>query len=436
MKSVFSAAVAVWSVCGKQKYRADAGYRLSNYSVQVPCDDGLLLYNTFTGAMYLLEKSESIEDNIKELVENRFLVPDGMNETQYTDDVRTILSTLLKGMSVVKSFTILTTTACNARCFYCYQAGSENITMSEKTALDTAAYIARVSGGEEVSLHWFGGEPLCNVGAIDTICAELRDRGVAYHSKMVSNGYLFTTEIARRAASLWKLRSVEITLDGTKEVYLSAKAYANGDKDAFERVVDNISCLADNGIKTIIRMNMDSRNAEDLLSLCGFLASRFSNNRNICAYPVLLKGFVSSISEFDSEAMTEDAYIRLDKRLVELGLSKTDNLGRVMKLQRCMADNDKCEVIMPDGSIEKCEHFSKNERLGTIYGTHRDERYRSAWKERVIYDSCADCALYPLCIELKKCPWSDGGCTATIRSLKLYKLKKSILAAYKEAKSE
>ena len=42
---------------------------------------------------------------------------------------------------------------------------------------------------------------------------------------MISNGYLFSEEIIDRAARLWELRNVQITLDGTEKVYNETKAY-------------------------------------------------------------------------------------------------------------------------------------------------------------------------------------------------------------------
>ena len=55
MKTVFPATVAASNICKKQNYRAETDYRRSAYCVQVDCEDGILLYNTLTGAMLLLE---------------------------------------------------------------------------------------------------------------------------------------------------------------------------------------------------------------------------------------------------------------------------------------------------------------------------------------------------------------------------------------------
>lgn len=68
-------------------------------------------------------------------------------------------------------------------------------------------------------LAWFGGEPLYNAQVIDLICNDLVERGIGYESSMISNGFLFDEKLIKRAAELWRLRQIQITLDGTEGVY-------------------------------------------------------------------------------------------------------------------------------------------------------------------------------------------------------------------------
>ncbi|MEI3172875.1 MAG: radical SAM protein [Lachnospiraceae bacterium] len=125
----------------------------------------------------------------------------------------------------ITSYTIFTTTDCNARCFYCYEMGRSRIPMSDETAHKAAAYIAAHCGGEKVHLHWFGGEPLFNKQVIDIICTDLAEKGIVYESMIISNGYLFDGATVEQAVSHWKLKNVQITLDGTEEIYNRSKAF-------------------------------------------------------------------------------------------------------------------------------------------------------------------------------------------------------------------
>lgn len=69
-------------------------------------------------------------------------------------EVRKLAKLLGDRKKKTKSYTILTTTDCNARCFYCYELGRSRIPMSEQTAHEIADYIS----APKVNIHWFGGE--------------------------------------------------------------------------------------------------------------------------------------------------------------------------------------------------------------------------------------------------------------------------------------
>ena len=168
---------------------------------------------------------------------------------KYADQVRFIRRTMWKEPEHITSYTIFTTTDCNARCFYCYEMGRSRIPMSAETAHKAAAYIAAHCGGEKVHLHWFGGEPLFNKQVIDIICTDLAEKGIVYESMIISNGYLFDGATVEQAVSHWKLKSVQITLDGTEEIYNRSKAFIYKDgKSPYQVVLANIQRLLDAGV--------------------------------------------------------------------------------------------------------------------------------------------------------------------------------------------
>ena len=114
-------------------------------------------------------------------------------------------------------FTVFTTTGCNARCPYCYEHGIDAISMNNKVAIDTAKYI-NISRMPNTKIHlkWFGGEPLLNGDAINTICEYLINANVDFFSSITSNGYLFDKYTNEEIIEKWHLKRVQITLDGTK----------------------------------------------------------------------------------------------------------------------------------------------------------------------------------------------------------------------------
>ena len=435
MRVVLEPVRQVRKVCGQQKYRPDESYRPTQFCIRTECDDGVLWYHTLTGAMLLFAHGEMPQDYERELVEYRFLVPDAFDERQYALQIRRVLSMFLPPSDKRTSFTILTTTDCNARCFYCYELNSRRMTMSDKTARDAADYILRVSGGEKVKLSWFGGEPLYNLRAIDIISEKLRESGAEYSSRMTSNGYLFDEEIVKRAADLWHVRHLQITIDGTKERYLKTKAYIYHDDSAYERVMNNIRLLLEHQIRVTVRLNMNRNNADNLMALCGELFDRFGGREGFAVCPVLLKSFVGDVGEFDTDDEAVACYMKLKDKLRQMEMLTRESLLRELPAHRCMADNNTCEVIMPDGSIGKCEHFSEADIIGTIYSSDRDQALIDLWKEQITdAEICRDCPMFPRCIELKKCAWAKDGCTQTVKRLRILKLTELIRAAYRNQK--
>ena len=145
--------------------------RLMKYCVRTPVEGGVLLFNLLTRELLLLIEAEHTRlAELQYLKDHWFLVPNDTNEKEYADFVRWVLQTRKKKSRIITGYTIFPTTDCNARCFYCFELGRSRVPMSQETALKTAEYIKNHCGDKSVSISWFGGEPLFNQEAIDTIC--------------------------------------------------------------------------------------------------------------------------------------------------------------------------------------------------------------------------------------------------------------------------
>ncbi len=435
MKRVFPASELAARLCGKQKAKKDRAYHLSAHTLTVPCEDGLLLYQTLTGALYLLEKSERYADHQEELIQSWILVPEGFDERKQTRDVRRIAAMLDSKKKSITSFTVFTTTDCNARCFYCFEMGKRRFSMSRETAHDVAAYMMQASGGNKIRISWFGGEPLLNKTAIDIISDDLQSHGAEYTSTIVTNAYFLDRETAQKAAQFWHTDLMQITLDGTREVYNRTKAYITNDGDAFERVFENIGYALDAGIKVQIRLNMDQRNADDLSMLCDVLAERFSGQTRLNVYVAPLIEIVGKIHHFETMQAAVEKYVALERKIWSLGIGKPAALNREIKIYRCQADSKNREVILPDGTINCCEHFDENEIVGNIYDEKRDVVIVRSWQESCYFPECEDCVLYPRCINLKKCDEFINGCSDSRKMIERFKLEQEVLAAYQKEKS-
>ena len=177
MRIIVPAASLVDQVVGKQQRQRQESqtYRLISYVIQCPVDDGVLLYHTLTCCMILLTNEEAAHLTVQqELIDNWFLVPEGHDDRKLCEQIRMTAQLFQPPQKSITGYTILTTTGCNARCFYCYEKGTKPVTMTAETASKVVRYILAHRGEEKVNLSWFGGEPLYNVQVIDQICKELK----------------------------------------------------------------------------------------------------------------------------------------------------------------------------------------------------------------------------------------------------------------------
>lgn len=133
-----------------QRVDANQKYFLTNFCIQRKCEEGILLFHTIMGELVLLDKEEFSEitegcfmiyDWRKTLASHWFLVPEEYNGKSHVLELRNNFR--LNDKTSITSYTILPTTLCNARCFYCYEKDMHLSTMTRETAEKTVDYIVR-----------------------------------------------------------------------------------------------------------------------------------------------------------------------------------------------------------------------------------------------------------------------------------------------------
>lgn len=288
-------------------------------------------------------------------------------------------------------YRILTTTDCNAKCFYCYEKGISTQTMSKASADNIIAFINKEQI-DPITIEWFGGEPLLNIEIIDYICDQLRNKHIKFNSKMITNGYLLNREIIDKAKNKWALQYIQITLDGTKKVYENVKKFSA--PGAFERVIRNIDLLIEMNISVDIRLNYDKYNIDDIMNLITYLSSKYSGKPNV---------FVSArrliYDDKNNDLITtEETDCKIINILLQSNLS-TDILDRFRpRYFVCPAYNLKHYVIMPNGDLYKCSKDIANplEKVGDVINGIDAEK-ECLWCSPNISPECITCNLLPLC---------------------------------------
>ncbi|MBR6285432.1 MAG: radical SAM protein [Bacteroidaceae bacterium] len=401
-------------------------YRLNKFVIKVATTDGQILYNSLTGGIVFVNDEDDLSKSFEELKKMKFYVPCNFDEISWVNELR---EKKKHSQERITRFKILTTTDCNARCYYCYEKGQSKITMTEKNANDIVDYILRVSKKSPIVLGWFVGEPLYNSNVINIICKSLLNKGVKFKSTMISNGLLFTDSIILKAKKLWNLKNVQITLDGMKQVYQKAKAYKDAQGNEFDRVIDNIGKIINVGIRVSIRLNQNLNNTEDLIELSDFLQTKFGNNNLVSVYNHWLFG--EDGSDSDLEPVKYNKFKQLQNKLIECGLFHNYSLKESLRFCHCMADNDSSVLISPKGKLGKCEHFSDQHFIGSIYETTLNNEEITKWKEKYPpTPKCYDCPLYPQCYRIKMCPLETDNCTIVKCENRIELIKKALIQKY------
>lgn len=372
--------------------------KLSNYNIIHPKGDRYVVFNTFTTSLAVLTENEFQQlqtlsgDSLSTYRELGFLIDDDVDELA----IMRFDNAYFAATSACH-FRILTTTACNARCTYCYEHGVSIGTMNQETVARTVAFIKNtVPAGQPVQIEWFGGEPLVNMTAILQISRSLTAEGYPITSSMVTNGILLDQNKITLLKEVCGLEKVQITLDGPADTYSAVKGVP---ADSFYRVIRNIRLLSDMEITVHVRMNY-AENKSELKKLILYLGDTLGARKGIYYY---IYPIFEQCTSVPREIMMH--ILELNDELLATGLMKKQDMYQFTYRQtRCFATNHHGYTIAPDGRLYNCTHVL-NERgaVGSIdsYSPYHPNRIR--FTDQQLSERCAACVFYPLC---------KGGCRA------------------------
>lgn len=402
---------------GIQTKTKERKYRMNKYCLEQKVEEGILIHNFFTGASVMIRPFEYTNiytddpcDYAEFLVNNYFLVPEDYDEESIVKLIkeRQPLPITVNYLDHPKKFVILTTTKCNARCFYCYELQSKGKThMTHETAEKVAKYILEViPKNTEIDLNWFGGEPLYNMDVIEIIVSRVKSAGINFKGSMITNGYLLNEEVVLKAKNEWNITNMQITLDGTEEVYNKVKNYIYKDGESpYKKVLHNIQLLLDAGINVSVRMNCDQHNAENLKDLIKELDQTFMHRGNFSMYvwPIFEEGFTRTPEEKEK---LYKSVLELEELMLSLNYPVSHGLDHRIKGTHCMCDSGDTVTISPNGDLGICEHYIDREFIGHINNPYKkDFDIIKSWRNYVkLIDICHDCPTLPQCLKMNKCP--------------------------------
>lgn len=443
MKTIFEKNNLANVFLGKQALKSNTEYRLLHFCHLKEVDGVFVLYNNLTKEMVELESNEvnfinslptSNIEGFEYFAENWYIVPVENDDCALSDQLH-FLNDTYQEKGFINSYVILTTTDCNARCFYCYENGITKHHMSEETASDVADYIIKNSKGHDVHIKWFGGEPLYNAPVMDIICDKLTENNVKFRGNITTNGYLFNIENVEKAVEKWNITHVQISLDGTEEKYNRIKNFIHKEGSAFKIVTDNIENLLKNNIGVSIRLNVSDINREDMYNLIDYLHERYGSYKKASVYCANLFDLDGTRVDSEHKRLNEEFY-KMDTFLTDLGM-RQNNLNKWRSFERgCMAQKTTSVCISPKGLLSRCEHFSEGERMyGSIYSDEINAKAYDYWMEFERIPECKTCVAYPSCYGITNCPNVSNKCSIASMPIKRYNLGQAIAREYRKWKA-
>ena len=394
--------------------------QLSRYLKVYPSEQRpghLLLFSTKKASKILLTKEtfQSIEKDALSPSDEALLsklgmiVPDREEERQATVGLPDRLNTKNPALDI----TVILNLDCNFSCIYCYEGDMKGkLYMSDETTDRLIDFIKHQFTGDKNSLvlTFHGGEPLLSTGLIKYISRDLRTfaetRGASYSFSLVTNGSLFTRQVAEELTQLG-LENIKITLDGPAWIHNRYRPFKSG-AGSFDLLIKNIKETCDL-VKMGIGGNFERDNYQEFVLLLDyFLEQGLTPDR---LYTVKFDPVVRLPELYMSRAGYKGGCIRtnepwlfeaepfLREEILRRGYNTPGQLPAAISCLIEMADS---YVVNFDGVIYKCPCFigRKGFEAGDLQTGIKD--YSSSYKLGMWKnDECAQCEYLPLCF---------GGC--------------------------
>jgi uncharacterized protein len=351
-------------------------------------------------------KSTKFKEIKETLVKGGFLIDESMDEIE-----------ILKSKNRISRFaqnnhiglTIAPTLSCNFRCIYCYEKHKKD-RMNLRIMRSLLGWAEKATtGGKNLSVTWFGGEPLLAMREIQYLSKgflTISEKNKAkYSADIITNGFLLDR---KTAAKLKKhhVTKAQITIDGPKNIHDKRRPLVNG-KGTFDVILENIKNCCDL-LEITLRINVDKTNSAYVYDVLDMLEKENLKNK-VLPYIGYVYPYTEVCADAQKVCMGKEQYCLMQAKMrlemTERGYSFS--AYPMLKGGFCTADSLHSATISPSGSIVKCwndicyEVKSVNHILG-----EKTPQMQSNFAKWVAWDpfekeECRECQILPICM---------GGC--------------------------
>jgi uncharacterized protein len=404
----------------------------SRYNVRAITEDGrLILWNSYrrTFSVFNAQQRSAIEamlskkgfradlrGMVKYLFDRGYLLKEG------TDEYRRIQ--LAFGHQQYRTDTLqlmlLASEDCNFRCQYCYEEFARGTMLPEVRTGIKNLVRSRLPVLKNLSISWFGGEPLYGFQAIEDLAPFFvqvaEEHSLYFTSGMTTNGYLLTPDTVDKLLS-WKTNRYQITIDGSPENHDESRPTRDG-QGTFSTIFRNLQAMRGRpeDFEVDIRVNWDRRNLPGLKEFLNVVEQEFSSDRRfkIRFRPVFKTGGPNDeLLDTCGVDETREIQSELEREARKRGLKIAEDIRQAGPVGSgvCYAARPYHFVIGASGQVMKCtiELDMKDRNIvGQITESgdlQLDQDKMALWCEPAFEKDtkCQKCVILPVCMG-SSCP--------------------------------
>jgi len=389
-------------------------YKLSRYNVFADLgEEGAYAFNAVSGALVHFEPrmrdallrcdfGQFSDTHMYHLIRARFVVEEQSDEFGELK----LQHRLARYSGDRLALTVAPTLRCNMSCVYCYQADGTG-SMSKATREALVDFVEKYPHSRpNVSITWYGGEPLLEFDAISLLTDRIREvctrKGGSFDATLVTNGLLLTSATAQTLKSLG-VKTVQVTLDGPRDVHDARRMTRNG-AGTFDIIVENIRSVRD-VINVLIRVNVDRHNAASVRDFFGIVEGLGLGGIPIYCAPVqVLSEVCEPITDLClGEREFSELELQFLADMFSHGCQPAVYPRRMVV--NCCAVSANAYVIDPEGHLYKCwNHIGQMQyRIGHVSSGITNIGRLVPWLtwDPFENETCQNCSVLPLCL---------GGC--------------------------
>lgn len=321
---------------------------------------------------------------------------------------------------------ITPTMKCNFNCHYCFEKKDDTY-LSQKAQDRIVQLVAStIVGRENLSVQWFGGEPLTALQTIESLSRKFmrlaETAKTRYAATVITNGYLMTEEVSRLLSELG-VQTVQISLDGDRPLHDRTR-YERPGKGSFDVILENIR-HASEFFSVNVRVHVAPSNIKSVHDLIDTLGHEGMVDHIAELYFAPLFNYKSAMKgqqyKADGEKfMTarEFAHIQVGllRQAVKWGFALPDFLD--VSYGICTAVRGNTLVVDADGNLMKCykDVGVTTEAIGTLESRSLPTPTFLKWMDIQIPrdEECQTCRLLPICLGGCSKQWHEKASKAVI----------------------